>query len=428
MPAWLAAGSLATCAYAWLAVCSRAPGGATLEELWLASAVAGAAMLGLWGFAERFDREPPLLAVLGFSALFHLLGVVGLPILEDDVYRYLWDGKIFADTGDPYGLPPEDAFERRDLSPRFEEILGSVNHPHLPTIYGPTLQWLFRACHALAPGAVGPLQAAGAASSLAIVALLARVARPRHLLLFAWSPLVVKEFAFTAHTDALAIALLLGGWLAVARERPRLGGALLALAVGAKLFALLLVPLVLRRALAPWLVFATTLAVLYLPFADLAGGHAAGLGTPLLAMGTDWVFNAPLYPMLRAALPDLAARGLLLAGFAVVWLVAARRSLTRPDAELPRGDWIYGALLVAVPVLNPWYVAWPLAFAVVRPSAWAVTASLCVLLSYAIGLNLPDAGLGAYAHPQGLRLLEFAPVALALAWDAWRARATQAAP
>ena len=77
------------------------------------------------------------------------------------------------------------------------------------------------------------------------------------VLLYAWSPLIIKEFAFTAHPDVLGALFLMAAYLGYQRGYFLRAGALLALAMGVKLFALLMVPLLLGLQWRAWLVFFT---------------------------------------------------------------------------------------------------------------------------------------------------------------------------
>ena len=111
--------------------------------------------------------------------------------------------------------------------------------------------------------------------------------------------------------------------------------------------------------------------------------------------------------------------GLMYFAFWAIHAIKFTRSSTHP---VPRGDWLYGALLVISPVINPWYLLWLLPFAAIFPSAWAWTASASVLLSYVTGLNLNDYGLQAYQQPAWARLLEFGLILPALVYDLSRRR------
>ena len=72
------------------------------------------------------------------------------------------------------------------------------------------------------------------------------------------------------------------------------------------------------------------------------------------------------------------------------------------------------------PVVNAWYLLWLLPFAVIRPSAWAWTASVAVLLSYVTGLNLNDLQMDPFGHPFWVRPVEYGVILLAMAYDVFR--------
>ena len=96
--------------------------------------------------------------VIFFAIVFRVLGVLAFPVLEDDIFRYLWDGRMSIELGSPYGLIPSDYFDHAGISARFEEILGLINYPNIATVYGPTNQWVFALSYLVAPGESWPLQ------------------------------------------------------------------------------------------------------------------------------------------------------------------------------------------------------------------------------------------------------------------------------
>ena len=150
-------------------------------------------------------------------------------------------------------------------------------------------------------------------------------------------------------------------------------------------------------------------------------------------MALEWRFNAALFDVFAAGLPDMAARVVSVVAFGafLIWCYWHQaRGLSHGEAanEVPRGDWIFGALLLLSPVVNPWYLIWVLPFAVVYRSAWAWTASAAVLLSYVTGLNLDDMRLEPYGHPWWVRPVEFGMIGLALCWDATRRSKRRANP
>jgi len=190
--------------------------------------------------------------------------------------------------------------------------------------------------------------------------------------------------------------------------------ATLALATATKVFAVIALPFFLALRWRAWACFAAVCICLALPFGITDAWRPAGLAV----MSDQWLFNAPLYYPLLEFLDLSTARRWYLALFAVIYSILvlrhlrARYLLRSPGATEFPGDWLYGALLFCAPVLNPWYLLWVLPFAAIRPSLWAWTASVSVMLAYGVGLNL-GGDLEPYQQPLGLMFIEFLLVVIA---------------
>lgn len=390
--------------YAALALLARQPGEPPLTAFFLLVVWTGLPPIGLYLRFHRRQEPFPLGRLILWAIVFRICGLAGGPCYEDDFYRYLWDGYRFATTGSPYGAAPEDFFADPGVVPAMQSVLDRINYPELPTIYAPVTQSVFLLGYWIQPGSVATLQAILIALDLAAMALLLRLAPARNVLLYAWCPLVIKEIAFTAHPDGAGVCLLLAAVVLARNRRWSFAAAMLGLATGAKAFGLVMVPLVLVGArVRHWLVFAATLAAIYAPF-TLRGG--SGLAS-LHEFAREWEFNPLLFGLLKTTLPPFEARLALGLAFAAFWGWYYFRYSRTCVPGVPRGDWIFGALLAASPVLNPWYLLWLLPFAAVFPSVWAWTASLAVLLGYVTGLNLQNYAMDPYAQPLWARWLEF---------------------
>src|SRR5262249_17168341 len=103
--------------------------------------------------------------------------------------------------------------------------------------------------------------------------------RAARVLIYAWHPLPIWEFAGTGHVDAAAIALMTLAMLAAARERRVLAGIALAAGILIKPFVLLVAPPLWRR----WdwrlpTAFVVTAVVCYLPYLGVGSGVLGYLG------------------------------------------------------------------------------------------------------------------------------------------------------
>jgi hypothetical protein len=379
---WLAAGGLLLLACGALTALSFSfRPGEGYEERPIAAAVAILVAAGAVYFVavlRAFRAPPPLSLVLVFSILFRLVLVPSAPIQENDIYRYIWDGKVVAAGLDPYRASPREVEEavaaapeaaseplaalsrlaRR--SPAHAAILARINHPEQVTIYPAPAQWLFAVPGALVPaGAPLHLQVTAMKAFLALfdlatlavlAILLARLGKPPALaLLYGWCPLVLKELANSGHMDSIPTFFLMASLVAFVRAAPDgaragsgpggwgaalLAGCLLGAAVASKLFAALVLPLCLRRlslgrALAAFAACAAVIAASQLAYA----GSAERRAETLIRFALGWENNAALFFWMERLLAALIGGGrwsFELAG--LEWSVVASTALARAVA------------------------------------------------------------------------------------------------
>jgi len=188
-----AAGAFCTLGYATLAYLARDAGEPSLPAFFGIVAWTGIPVFALYLHAVRRDEPIPLARLLFWAVAFRVCGLIGGPIYEDDFFRYLWDGYRFAVAGTPYGVSPEAFFLDPAVPAALRAALDQINHPELPTIYGPTAQALFLFGYWIQPGSVAVLQALLIAVDLVTVGLLLRLAPARNVLLYAWCLLLAFE-------------------------------------------------------------------------------------------------------------------------------------------------------------------------------------------------------------------------------------------
>ena len=128
----------------------------------------------------------------------------------DDVWRYLWEGRLQVAGFSPYLHAPADPL----LATWRDARWGLINHPEFTTIYPPLTQWVFHGLAALHAGVLG-LKLLLIAVELATVAKLARRFGHGATLVYAWNPLVIYAGAGGAHTESLFVGALVAAWMAV---------------------------------------------------------------------------------------------------------------------------------------------------------------------------------------------------------------------
>ena len=230
-----------------------------------------------------------LASILVVGLAMRLLLLPGTPI-STDIFRYIWDGRVQAAGINPYLYLPSDA--------ALTGLRDSAVYPYInradyaPTIYPPASQMIFYLVTRISEAPVAMKAAMVALECVAvwtILQLLAARGLPRsRVLLYAWHPLPLWEFARSGHIDIAAIALLLLAFLAMERRSPILAGMALCAGVLVKYFPVVTGPALYKR----WdwrfpTAFIATAAVLYLPYVG-AGTKVFGfLGRYITEEGID---------------------------------------------------------------------------------------------------------------------------------------------
>src|ERR1044072_907688 len=226
-------------------------------------------LLAAWIVVRARSSNSTLLIAVAFAIVFRLTILFAPPYLSDDVYRYVWDGRVQAAGINPYRYIPAapELVQLRD-----DTIYPKINRrDYAHTIYPPVAQLVFLLTTRISESVIWMKLTMVAFEMIAIWAiaqLLNFLGRPRQLLLlYAWHPLVVWEFAGSGHVDAIAICFMALAFLAWQRKSDLGAGFMLACATLTKLFPLVLIPAMLKQGrwkIMP--VFVVTIVVGYLAY------------------------------------------------------------------------------------------------------------------------------------------------------------------
>jgi hypothetical protein len=353
-------------------------------------------------------------------------------LFDDDVWRYLWDGHIWAHHGNPYAFAPNDpAVDRfadednRDLTDNraiWNDVRGNIPESGVHTIYPPLGQCVFRLAHGIAPGSVLVLK-----SSMVIMDLLATVFLALALaaaglpvewvLLYAWNPLVIKAFAASGHSDAIAVAAITALAYFLLKGAKFAAGASFALAVLAKLIPIVLFPFVARRIGWRNSILALLMILLgYVPFLDVGLSLFAGAS----AYARFWQFNSGPFALVQwfagTFYPHPSHDTRLFMFFAVACVIAW---LTwrddGSDDSFPRNAALsLGAFIVLSPAVMPWYLTLILPLAILcgqRIWIW-FSAIVCFAFFVMVDQHLPAWAL----------CLEYGLFAVLLLYDSYSAK------
>jgi hypothetical protein len=383
-----------------------------------------ACVLYLLAVREFFatQRLPRRVTVIGLvlAAAWHIAFLRVPPGADDDIHRYVWDGRLQRLGYNPYVVVPSDPAVAGLHTPETR----SLNNPDLPSPYPPGAQVFFRAITAIHESAFA-MKVAFVLCDLVIVLVLIDLLRStrqgEHLVLaYAWNPLLAIEVAGSGHIDIVGAMLLVISVAAVARRWRAIAALTFGLAVAVKFLPLVLMPLYWKRVrIRDAALGAAVAGFLYVPFLDHGRISIGSLSTYV----QTFRFNGPVFTAF-----DHVAPPQLLAGLAVLvgLVIASWLRSSKPELSPDLFAWPMAASLLCGPVVFPWYLLWLLPF-VSSPSAWLIIIWTVSIIPVYVQWHLRRLGHPWGALPGWIMLLEYGFLAAAAAIIALREKSGRSA-
>jgi len=364
----------------------------------------------------RSQRDADLIAIVT-ALLFGAAFLFSPPLLSDDLYRYLWEGRLWLEGHNPYRLSPGDPA----LGYLRDDVWTEINNKSLASIYPPLSQLLFVIAQWLG-GGILTVKLLALLGHVLCVAVTVRIFTVRHAsLALALNPLLLSESALNGHFDTLCGVMLLFSAWALASDRSFQAGLAACAAVGLKIIGLVLLPILARRPKAlVSTAFVSALLLVPLVSPRLLADPASGLGQFAIRWrGNESAFavvdqlSRQLFTPAAAneATPDLAARSIVVIIFLGLCAWVAYRRL--PPMQGARA--LVWALLILSPQVHPWYLGWLLPLEIAAGGVSGLIWSAAVLGAY-VPLEQWLAE-GVWEMPPWLQTFEYLAVALALILD-----------
>jgi hypothetical protein len=370
-----------------------------------------------------FPRGVPKGTGIGLILLLALLCRVALlaQAPSDDIYRYLWEGRLLTLGINPYQVAPAD--------PRLISLAAAdpfqhlINHPHSPAIYPPLVLYLFAFIGRISytPMAVKAVVTAADLGTLGLILVLLDRRRlgVQWSILYAFNPVILYAFAGQGHFDALQNLFLLGALLCYDRRRWGWMFLCLAVAIQTKYVALAVLPFFVGRRNWRWFWVAPAAVI---PYLFLWDDHWGQFFTSLQAFAGQLAFNGSLHAFLRlmlgaigpaTAVCKLGSALVLLSGYAYYH---CRRHPRGGDDPLAGCFFALGVLLLFSPTVHFWYLSWVVVFLPFRPqAAWML---LCLTMAFSLAAFGKLSAAGRWDLPGILQAMEWLPFLILLVHEA----------
>lgn len=322
------------------------------------------------GFPRR-----AVVAMLGLAAVMRLGVLFAPPYLSDDINRYVWDGRVEAAGINPYRYIPVDPHL---AALRDDKIFPNVNRStYAPTIYPPVAEYVFFLATRVSESLTWmktTMLVFELTTVLLLLRLLALFELPRErILIYAWHPLLLWEFAGSGHVDAAVATFVTLALWARRHKADWLTGVAVAAAGLVKFFPAVIFPALYRRR--DWKMPAAAAAFVVAAYLPVIGVGRAVLGFLPGYINEEGLGNGSgffLWDLLKSMAPPIGDIGvvpyLALAAIAIAslatYVVLSDRAANRYVASAT-------ALAVAATILMsphyPWYFAWIVPFLCFAP-------------------------------------------------------------
>ena len=244
-------------------------------------------------FKTSTKKNLILLIIIGF--IVRLILIPSDPILSDDIYRYLWDGKVFYNGFNPFSYAPAslnlEALKDTTIYPH-------VNFPEIPTVYAPFAQIIFAISYILGYNIIIwklILLVFECVLVLFIYKLLNFFSmNPMRLAIYLLNPLVVIEIYGSGHLDIIGVCFLIIGIFYFYRSKIGLSIFTFIISILVKYNPLIMIlPLLKKKFLKKILIIISS--ILFILFLFTQNGTIPTAG--MITFVNRWEFNGFLYKL-----------------------------------------------------------------------------------------------------------------------------------
>jgi len=359
--------------------------------------------------SDSFKLKLPLF-IIATGLLFRLTLLPSSPATSDDVYRYVWEGKVVVNGYNPFTTPPNN--DR--LNTLRDNNFRQVTYKNIPAIYPPFSQIVFAAAYLLSKDNLVGLKLIYFICEIFTLIFLLKLLQLKNInlnriILYAWLPLPILEYFVNVHLDPIGIMFLIISIYFVEKKNYIPASAFLAFSFLSKLIGIFLLPLIIKKAgvknsIIFIFVFSLVTAIFYIPFFEGDFSTFTAFYTYL----SHWEFNGSIYNSFKVLFNSgEAARlicGVIFISF-IIYISSTYKDFTKA------GFYIFLCWMILSTTLFPWYLGW---LAVLNPFV-----NFFSVMSLLFTINLTNfSPLGSEWREYGFVLaIEYVPFFLLLVYD-----------
>ncbi len=334
-----------------------------------------------------------------WGMLMRLLLLFSFPALSDDIYRFIWDGRLLLNFTDPYKLLPAD-YVQMGIDGLDQSLFDSLNSKEYFSVYPPFNQVFFFVSVLLSPNSVFwsavVLRGIIILFEMGNIRLIRKLLRhyglsEKYGLLYALNPLVILELTGNLHFEASVIFFLLLAIWYYEKGKLHHSAIYFGLSVATKFLPLVFLPLLLRKigfkkTMIYGSIVAAVLVISFLPLINTA--HIWAIRDSMELYFQKFEFNASVYYLARwygfetegHNIIAKSGKWMMYATLGSIWLYALLGKKKRlPEMMM----WVWALYLLFATTVHPWYIIPLLALSVFSLKQYPYLWTILVFFTYA---------------------------------------------
>jgi len=380
---------------------------------------------GYYFFCTKLATQQSLSFWLGVAVVARVLLLFSLPNLSDDLYRFIWDGRLLNQGINPFEqLPSYYLLASNEVEGISKALFDQLNSPEYFTIYPPVCQAIFAFSTWLFPkstlGTVVTMKAFFLLFEMGTLFLGCRLLDHfkldrKQILWYALNPLIILELTGNLHFEALMVFFLTAAIYCYVKSGMETGlphldpkgslsrrhtlrnfllsGAMMGFSIATKLLPLMFLPFFIRRlgwkkAIIYFTVIGFTVVALFAPLFNTV--FLSNIGSSIGLYFQRFEFNGSIYYLLRWLGQVITGYNLIQFLGPILGLIVFVKIVSRAFKEIDLSTlqlirqmlFALTLFLFCTTTVMPWYLSGLILFSVFTRHRYPVVWSLMILMTY----------------------------------------------
>ena len=382
--------------------------------------------------SQQANPKAQVLFWVGVGILVRFILLFAFPNLSDDIYRFIWDGRLIVAGVNPFEQLPGYYLTPENVVPGIDQALyNELNSPDYFTIYPPVAQTVFAGAVSFAGDSLYVssvvmkvfLLACEIGAIMFILRILQQLSLPiKNVLWYALNPLIIIEVMGNLHFEGAMVFFFLMSFYFLLRSKLGIAAFAMGLSIASKLLPMMFLPSLLNRLgfkklFIYGLLTGATVVLLFLPL--VSETFINNFANSLDLYFRKFEFNASIYYATREVGQYFLGWNPIqfvgpifsLLSVAYIGIETLYRKNQSIENWLTTTLFIFTFYLCFALTIHPWYLSLPIVMCLFTPYRYPILWSGLIMMTY---VNYSGAE---YQENLWVVLIEYAAVFGFMIWE-----------